>query len=264
MLNGSPPPTPKHLVSEMKKNFMENEKMLEKKYIDIVENIVNIYKDYEHEKLKEISGEQIDKLIKDSEDYLNRLKDLREQIQKKFQEKTIEQIYKDVFDLLKHIVGNKPPADMISEFEKEFVKKGKFTQQNLRFLHDVIKAKKELKKGKSNPIKVDEIRKNTALLINDLIEYSQRAELMMLEKGRMRVKYKKGEKEQMAELIISGGESFLIEGNFIKKLIPKVQESSMKELTDAIERQKLNKSIQADPKIFEILRRELGDYEIVL
>ncbi|MEK6829170.1 MAG: nucleotidyltransferase domain-containing protein [Nanoarchaeota archaeon] len=264
MLNGSPPPTPKQLVSEMKKNFAGDEKMLEKKYIDIVEKIVNLYKDYEHEKLKEIKGEEIDRLIKDSEDYLNRLKALREQIQKRFQEKTIEQIYKDVFDLLKNMMGSKSPLEMASGFEKEFVKKGKFTQQHLRILEDVIKAKTELKKGKSNPMKVDEVRKNAALLISDLIEYSQRAELMVLEKGRMRLKYKKDGKEQTAELIVSGGESFLIEGNSIKKLLPKVQESNMKELTEAIDRQKTNKSIEMNPKMFEILGRELGAYEIIL
>jgi len=264
MLNGAPPPTPKQLVSEMKRNFVDNEKMLEKKYIDIVERVVDLYKDYEHEKLKEIKGEEIDKLIKDSEDYLNRLKDLREQIQKRFQEKTIEQLYKDVFDLLKNIVGGKSQSETVSEFEKEFVKKGKFTQQHMRVLHDIIKAKAELKKGKSNPIKVDEIRKNSALLINDLIEYSQRAELMNLEKGRMRLRYNKAGKEMFAELLLSGGEGFLIEGNSIKKITSKIQESSMKELTDAIERQKANKSLQVDPKIFDILKRELGDYEIVM
>ena len=264
MLNGAPPPTPKQLVSEMKRNFVDNEKMLEKKYIDIVERVVDLYKDYEHEKLKEIKGEEIDKLIKDSEDYLNRLKDLREQIQKRFQEKTIEQLYKDVFDLLKNIVGGKSQSETVSEFEKEFVKKGKFTQQHMRVLHDIIKAKAELKRGKSNPIKVDEIRKNSALLINDLIEYSQRAELMNLEKGRMRLRYNKAGKEMFAELLLSGGEGFLIEGNSIKKITSKIQESSMKELTDAIERQKANKSLQVDPKIFDILKRELGDYEIVM
>ncbi|OGJ12799.1 hypothetical protein A3K62_01770 [Candidatus Pacearchaeota archaeon RBG_16_35_8] len=264
MLNGSPPPTPKQLVSEMKKNFMENEKMLEKKYIDIVERIVDLYKDYEHEKLKEIKGEEIDKLIKDSEDYLNRLKELREQIQKRFEEKTIEQVQKDVTDLLKNILGNKSQSEIISGFEKEFVKKGKFTQQHLRILENVLKAKADSKKEKSNPIKVDEIRKNAALLINDLIEYSQRAELINLERGRMRLKYKKAGKEMIAELLASGGESFLIEGNSIKKILPRVQESNTKELTEAIERQKANKSVQLDPKIFNVLKKELGDYEIIL
>ncbi|MEX2016871.1 MAG: nucleotidyltransferase domain-containing protein [Candidatus Pacearchaeota archaeon] len=265
MLNGSPPPTPKQLVSEMKKNFVENEKMLEKKYIDIVERVVNLYKDYEHEKLKEIKGEEIDRLIKDSEDYLKRLKDLREQIQKRFQEKTIEQVQKDVTDLLKNITGSKSQSEMLSLFEKNFVKKGKFTQQHMRILEDVMKAKAGSNKDKLNPLKVDDIRKNATLLINDLIEYSQRAELMTLEKGRMRLKYQKAGKEVFADLLVSGGESFLIEqGNNIKKLLPKVQNSNMKELTDAIERQKVNKSLQIDPKIFDVLRREIGEYEIIL
>ena len=95
------PPTPKHVVTEMKRIFVDKEKMLEKKYITILEKVVNIYKDYEHEKIKEISGEEIDKIVKDTEDYLKRLKDLREQIEKREQEKTIEQIYRDVFALLK-------------------------------------------------------------------------------------------------------------------------------------------------------------------
>lgn len=264
MLNGSPPPTPKQLVPEMKKNFLEKEKMLEKKYIDIVERVVNLYKDYEHEKLKEIKGEEIDRLIKDSEDYLKRLKELREQIQKRFQEKTLEQIYNDVFDLLKGIIGNKNPAALTSEFEKNFVKKGKFTAQHLRILHDVIRSKAELKKGKTDLTKVDNVRKNAALLINSLLEYSQRSELMVLEKGRMRIKYSKAGKEMTAELIVSGGESFLVEGNAIKKLLPKVVDSNMKEFTEAVERQKANKGLEINPAVFEALRKEIGIYELVL
>ncbi len=89
-------------------------------------------------------------------------------------------------------------------------------------------------------------------------------DLASMEKGRMRLKHGKDGKEHMAELIISGGESFLIEGNSIKKLLPKVQDSNMKELTDAIERQKANKSLQIDPKIFDVLRKELGDYELIM
>jgi len=38
----------------------------------------------------------------------------------------------------------------------------------------------------------------------------------------------------------------------------------MKELTEAVEKQKANKSLQIEPKIFETLKKELGNYEIVL
>ncbi|RLG15356.1 hypothetical protein DRN69_03130 [Candidatus Pacearchaeota archaeon] len=184
MLYGLPPPAPKYIVAEMKKVFVDKEKMLEKKYINILERIVNIYKDYEHEKIKDIKGEEVDKLISNTEDYLKRLKELREQIEKWSQEKTINQIYKDTFTLLKTIFGNKSQEKIIEEFDKQLVKKGKMAPYSMRILKDIIAAKEEFKKGKSNLHKVDEARKNATILINDLIEYNQRCELMNNQKNK--------------------------------------------------------------------------------
>ena len=178
MLYGLPPPTPKQIVPEMQRIFVEKEKMLEKKYITILEKIVKIYKDYEHEKIKEIKGVEVDKLISDTEDYLKRLKELKEQIEKRANEKTIEQIYEDTFKLLKTMFGNKSQEKIIEEFDKQLIKKGKLSQQSLRILNDIVSARSEFKKGKSTPHKVDQARKNAAILINDLIEYNQRSELL--------------------------------------------------------------------------------------
>jgi len=178
MLNGSPPPSPKHLVSDMKRVFLDKEKMLEKKYIAILDRVVGIYKGYEHEKVKEIKGVEVDKLIKDTEDYLKRLKELREQIEKRFNEKTIEQIYSDVFELLKIMVKEKSQTKIIETFEKNFIKKGQFPPQDLRILKDIVKARAEFKKGKLDAHAVNDARKNASILINDLIEYNQRCELI--------------------------------------------------------------------------------------
>ena len=183
MLYGLPPPTPKHVAGEMKRIFVDKEKMLEKRYINIIEKIINIYKDFEHEKIKEISGAEIDKLVKDTEDYLKRLKELREQIEKRTQQKTIEQIYQDVFTLMKAMIGNKSQETIIVEFEKQFVKKAKFAPQHLRILKDIVHARAEFKKGKLDVHKVDEARKNASILINDIIEYNQRCELISKNKS---------------------------------------------------------------------------------
>ena len=177
MLYGLPPPTPKQIVSEMKKIFVEKEKMLEKKYINILEKIVGFYKDYEHEKVKEIKGAEVDKLVEDTEAYLKRLKELREQIEKRAQEKTIEQIYKDAFELLKIMLGRKSKDTLVLDFENKFVKKGLFSPQHLRVLKKIIGARADFKKGKLNSHKVDEARKNASILINDLIEYNQRCDI---------------------------------------------------------------------------------------
>ena len=191
MLYGLPPPAPKQIVNDMKKIFVDKEKMLEKKYITILEKVVGIYKNFEHEKIKEIKGVEIDKLIKDTENYLKRLKELREQIEKQAQERTIEQVYKDVFELLRIMTAKKSQEKIILAFEKEFVKKGKFSPQHLRILKNIVGARAEFKKGKSNPHKVDQARKNASILISDLIEYNQRQDLISLEKERMKSEYKK-------------------------------------------------------------------------
>ncbi len=261
MLYGLPPPTPKQIVNEMESIFVNKEKMLEKRYINILEEIVGIYKDYEHEKIKEIKGVKIDELLKDTEDFLKRLKDLREQIEKRAQEKTIEQIYKDVFELLKTVFGKKSQAELISEFENKFVKTGKFSQQHLRILEDVVGARAEFKRGKSNPHKVDRARKDASILINDLIEYSQRKDLISLEKGRMRLKYKK---DKVAEFLVCDGQSFLFQDKVIKKLTNAIEDSNMEEVSKAIENQKKKPTLEINSNVFGLLKKELGEFEIIL
>ena len=264
MLYGLPPPTPKAIVNDMEKIFMTKEKMLEKRYINILEKVVKLYKDYEHEKVKEIKGIEVDKLLKDTEDYLKRLKELREQIEKRAQEKTIEQLYQDTFSLLKALIGKISQEKIIEKFEKEFIKTGKFSQQHFRILKNIVSARKEFKKGKMNSHKVDNARKDAVILINDLIEYSQRKDLVTMEKGRMIIKYKKDKKEQMAELLTCDNKTFLIKNNIIKKITNKIENSTTEELTKSIENQKIKKNIEISPKIFEILKKELGDFDIAL
>ncbi|MCK9568111.1 nucleotidyltransferase domain-containing protein [Candidatus Pacearchaeota archaeon] len=179
MLNGCPPPNAKkELTRDFKREFYDT-KMIEKKYLDFLQSVVDIWRGYEHEEIKEISGVKVDKLVKDTEDYLKRLKELREQIEKRSQEKTIEEIYKDVFTLLKAMLGNKSQDVLIEEFENKLVKKAKFAPQHLRILKDIVHARSEFKKGKSDSHKIDQARKNASILINDIIEYNQRCELVL-------------------------------------------------------------------------------------
>ena len=265
MLYGLPPPTPKQVVSEMKNIFVDKEKMLEKKYLDILENIViHYYKGYEHGKIKKVSGKEVDKLLGDMESYIKRMKELREQIEKRTSEKTIEQIYKDVFELLGQLTKQKLQTKIIQFFEKDFVKFGKFTHQHLRILNDVVKARADFKKGKLDSHKVDSARKNASILINDLIEYSQRCELISLDKGKMIIKYKDNGTDRTSELLNCENVSFLFKDNKVKKLTDKIEDADIDEVTKAIEKQKGKREVQVNPKVFELLKRELGGFEIVL
>ena len=263
MLNGSPPPSPKHLVADMKKVFVTKEKMLEMKYIKILEKVVKFYKDYEHEKVSEVKGAEVDTMLKEMESYLKRLKELREQIDKRAQEKTIEQIYTDLIELLKAIIGKKSQAVLISEFEKNFVKKGKFTFNHLKILKEVFSARADFKKGKLDAHKVDNARKKAVGLINDLIEFSQRCDLAAMDKCKMVLNYKENGSEKIAELVNADGKSFLFKDTIVKKLTEKIEDSDMKEVSKALEAQKAKQSVEINPKVFELLKKELGKFEIV-
>jgi uncharacterized protein (UPF0332 family) len=259
MLNGSPPPTSKELVRDFKRDFYDT-KMIEKKYVDFLEKVVKTWKDYEHERIKEISGTEIDKLLKQTEEYLERLKKLREEIEKKHQEKTIEEIFKDILGSMKHLMGNKSQLKLVEEFEKVWVKEGKFNNQHLRILKSVINARDEYKKGKSNSHKVERARRDADILVRDLVEFNQRKDLVSVEKGRMRLKLK----DKTIEILNAGGKTFLFDGTIIKKIDKKIMETSMEEVEEAITKQKESEFIEFNPHIFEVLKKEFGNFEIIL
>jgi len=270
MLYGNPPPTPKQVVKDMKKVFYEKEKMLEKKYIDILEEIViNYYKAYEHGKVKKVSGKEVDKLLDDMETYTKRLKELRGQIEKRSQEKTIEQLYEDIMELLKPITGMKSQKAVIEHFEKDFVKKGKFSKQHLRTLKDVIKARDDFKKGKTSAHKIEQARRKGGTLVNDLIEYSQRKELASLEKGKMYLKYQEKDEngkiqDKDASLVNCPDASYLFKEDKILKLTDKIKETNLEEANKDIEKQKKQDKVEVRPDVFQLLKKELGDYQIVV
>jgi hypothetical protein len=205
-------------------------------------------------------------LSKDTETYLGKLKELRNSIEKRANEKIIEQIYEDVLGLLKAITGKKSQTDMIEDFEKSFVKTGKFPQTHLRILKEVFSARADFKKGKLNAQKVDDARKNASILINELIEYTQRCDLISLEKGKTKLKYNKDGKEHFAELLTIGNETFLFKETFIKKLTNKIEDATPQEVSEALEKNKNtgSKETKLSGKVFELVKKELGDFEVLM
>ncbi len=260
MLHGCPPPNAKkELLREFKKEFYDT-KMIEKKYLDFLDRVINTWRDYEHEKIKEIKGAEIDKMLKDTEDFLKRLKELRKQIEKKTQEKTIDQLYDDAFRLLKAILGNKSQAKLIEEFEKDYVKKAKFSPQDLRILKNIVSARAEFKKGKSDAHKIDRARKDAEILINDLVEFSQRKDLINVEKGKMFLKFKEGN----AEILNCDGNSFFFKDNKVFKVTDKIENTDMNEVSICMKNQKDNKEIHINPRIFMVIEKKFGKFEVLV
>ena len=60
------------------------------------------------------------------------------------------------------------------------------------------------------------------------------------------------------------GNVFLIRENQIKKITNKIEDTNLEELSKSVEEQKTKKGVQIGNHVFEILRKELGNFEIVL
>lgn len=260
MLNGNPPPNAKkELLRDFKKQFYDT-KMIEKKYIDFLEKVVNTWRDYEHEKIKEISGAEIDKFLKGTENYLERLKKLRNEVEKKSQKKTIEQVYKDVLSLIKSVTGNIAQTKIIETFEKEYVKKGKFSNQHLRILKEIFAAREEYKKGKMNSHKIYRARGDADILMRDLNEFNQKKESISSNTRKMKLKLK----DRTIDIANFDDESFIFDSGEIKKITNKIQNSNFEEFQNALQKNPNAKKTVINSKIFEILKKEFGKFEILL
>ena len=263
MLHGLAPPTAKETVTLMKKVFYEDEKLLEKKYIDFLEHVViDIYKGYEHEKVKKVSGKEIDELVNGTVDYIKRIRKLVQEIAKRNAEKTVVQIYNDIIGILNGLLGKSGESQIISKFQSELIDTGKMPSNFMRILKEVIKAKKNHEmKGDTSKQGIENIRRDAQILISSLVEYSQRQKLFEIEKLRFVVKI--GDKE--GEIYLTGNKAFVIsdlknpelkkidlEKNTIQKSNPAELEESLKKPQS---RTKLTKS--AIEKIEKLLDRKI-------
>jgi uncharacterized protein (UPF0332 family) len=261
MLYGIPPTNAYETVKEFKRIFVDKEKLVEKRYSDILEKvIIKYYKGIDHDKIKEVSGKEIDGLLKDSEDYLKRLKELRVEIEKRMMKKTFEEIYTNVFNIMKSLFGEKKQEELIRNFEKEIINKGKGDPRFLHTLNELINIKKKYKiKKVPNLLEFERIRKDSVYLIEALIEYGQRKELGLLKKTKIVLTYK----DKHADLFLTNPAFLVINEKNIKKITNKIEESNINELNQTLANFK-GQRIVIDAKVMRLLKKELGEYDICL
>jgi uncharacterized protein (UPF0332 family) len=107
MLYGAPPPTPKEAAKVLEDIFVKKEKLLEKKYVTILAKAIKYFKDYEHQKIKTVPGKEVDKLLEEFEDYMKRLKSLRDKLKKELRKRQLKRFIKmQLICLLKFLERN--------------------------------------------------------------------------------------------------------------------------------------------------------------
>ena len=264
MLYGIPPTNTYETVKEFKRIFVDAEKIIEKKYLDILENIaITYYKGYEHGKIKEVSGAEIDRLMKDTEDYTKRLKELAVEIEKRAQEKTLKETYDNVFKLLKSCFGSGTEEELLEKFEKEMIKKGRAEPSHIRVLKELIDTKKKYNsKKKPTKYEIEDVRKNVSSVINRLIEYNQRCEISELAKMKVKIFYQdKQGKNKHAEIYLTNPIVVVSENLILKSKNGKIEQSNQQEMDSLLFAYKNKPSILKSEDM-KALKEYFGDFDL--
>lgn len=197
MMYGLPPPTPKETVKLMEDVFVKKEKLLKKKYVNTLENIRKHFKDVEHGKLKKITGTEVDKLLKDVEDYLKAINNLFEKIQKKSEQNTVLEFYNACMSITNDILKQEKIKQKGINGFRELVKKGKFPEKFSQILKTVIKAKKDYDNKKLTKQEIQKTKREAAIFIKSMVEYLQRKKTIEFERSKLRIEHNK----KIAELL---------------------------------------------------------------
>ncbi len=262
MLAGHAPPAPKTIVGEVKEVLVDKEKVMNESELKILEKAVKYFKDYEHGKLKELTGKEIDEFRKESEEYNKKMKKIKERLELKIQEHVVEQVNGDIVKLLKNIFGDMSQVELIEKLDKELVKKGKLPPKMTNIAREIVKLKQKLRNKKLTQTEMQSLSRDANELIKVLIEYTQRKELVSAEKGVVQVVFgnKKG------EIVLTDSGVFFVSEDGIKKIKGKeLVNSEKKELEDAIvntRKDKLQVKISSD--VLDVLKKEIGEFELLI
>ncbi len=257
MMYGVPPSTPKETPGLMRDIFVKKEKLLEEKYVDILDRNIKVRKELEHGSKKELSGKDAEELLRDAEKYLERIRKLFTQIEKMKEEESMVHTYETVVTIIRDIlrlegIERVKNQEIIKLFETEMVHLGKIPEKYLRILHDIVKAKKDYDTGKLNKAEVDKVKKESGQFIKFMVEYLQRKRGRELERTKIRVKH--GDK--YGEVILLDKIAFIIHDlddeskSISKAVVNKDGSLGAPEKTDLEEFEKHLAKIEIPSKVF--------------
>lgn len=261
MLAGEAPPVPKVIVHEVERILVDRDKLMTEKELKILEKAVHLFKQYEYGKLKEYPGKDLDVFMKECKDYNKMLKELRMKLEKKMMGKSISELHAEIMKLLETLFGKKSHNQLHKAFETQLIKKGKLSGRFAKVIKNLEGALDKTAKGKMTAAESDSVKRDAIELLESIVEYAQRADLVSAEKGTMQISYK-GRK---AELVLLGNKNFVIEGRDIKKIEnSKLVVSNKEEFEKALQENKGKLKTSVSLGVFKTLEKELGEFEILL
>ncbi len=272
MLYGVTPPTPTETVKLLEDIFVKKEKILEQKYVDILENIRVFFKGIEHGKVKEISGKEIDDLLSKSETYLKRIKKLFKQIEKKTEKESFSEMYKaltkTIEDILK--ISNVKFTKLETGFKK-YVEIENLPESFVNELKSFTKSYTDFKAKKLTKAESDKVKREVRTFIRAIVEHEQRKKFLGVERAKIKFKHA----GNIGEIILLKDKAFITKNIKERDKIEKVDivkgrlKNPEKSTKDIYERSlvdtEIQQAINLNAELFSDLEKIVGkDIELLL
>ncbi|MBI4143517.1 nucleotidyltransferase domain-containing protein, partial [Candidatus Woesearchaeota archaeon] len=271
MLYGVAPPSPKETGQLMRDLFVHKEKLLEEKFVKILEHSVEIRKAIEHGEKKELTGKEIDELMDDGDKYLKRIKRLFTQIERIRDEKEMLNTYDTITTVTRDVlrlegIEKVKDSELLDTINDKLVSEGKMPNKFFRTIQELMKAKKDYDEKRLSKVEIEKIHQDASSLIKFLVEYMQRKRGREIERMKIRVKY--GNK--FGEVILLGNEAFIIHDidNEDKEMsrakinddgsLGTLEKSSLEEMEKALVKMENVQRASIKEPIFEDLRNIFG------
>ena len=271
MLYGIPPPTPKEAVKLMEEIYVKKEKMLEQKYVDILEKIRSTFKDIEHKRLKEISGSEVDTLIKDCRDYLARIKELFKAIEERNEKENIVDVHSTCLNLVRDLLQEKDVkgitvAKLPELFKKHVCDEEKISLKYHKMLNAVIKAKKDYDAKKLSKQEVNKVRREAREFVRMMMSVLDRKRVEKYSKFKIPFNYGK----KQGELVLLEKVAFVVKDTskreevFIGQIskdgmMVNVKKSNVNEFEKYLKDVKLPHNRLIKPQFFEAVKDIVGE-----
>lgn len=164
MFLGKSPPRPPDAADTLRKTLVKMN-MLEEEYVKSLEDIIQIRKEVEHKRLKNITGADVDEWIKKSKAFVKKMQSLIVKIEVLKRENMIEKSYTIMSETAATVLKamGKPAegeAKIKDAFEKDLVKAGLVSEKYLEIFNELEKMREVVKKGKILDIQKQQILMN--------------------------------------------------------------------------------------------------------
>jgi len=163
MFLGKNPPRPPDAADTLRKTLVKMN-LLEEEYVKSLEEIIQVRKEVEHKRIKNITGAEVDAWIKKSKSFVKKMQSLIVKIEVLKRENMIEKSYTIMSEtaatVLKAMGKPVKQGQLRKAFQKELVKAGLISEKYMEVFSDLEKMRAVVKKGKTLDLPKQQILAN--------------------------------------------------------------------------------------------------------